>query len=82
MDPDRRRLGCIALAFGPRPTTVSTVRPPRSGECRQSSPHLEPIDDQTVTEGDTLVVIPTATDPDADPIRYSCLHLPQAPIFR
>jgi hypothetical protein len=46
-------------------------------------PQLEPIADQTVIEGDTLVVVPTATDPDpdADPIRYSCLHIPQGAIF-
>jgi hypothetical protein len=44
-------------------------------------PRLEPIADQTVTEGHTLIVIPMATDPDGGPIRYSCIHLPPGAIF-
>lgn len=44
-------------------------------------PQLVPIAAQTVIEGDTLDVFPKATDPDGDPIYYSCLHIPQGAVF-
>lgn len=40
------------------------------------APVLDSIPDQTVTAGDTLVVMPRAHDPDGDPLSWSGLRIP------
>ncbi len=40
------------------------------------APVVDPIADQTISEGGTLTVVPSATDPDGDPITWSGSNLP------
>ena len=44
-------------------------------------PVLQPIGNKTITEGDTLTFIISATDPDGDPLTYSASNLPTGASF-
>ncbi|MDW7732251.1 MAG: putative Ig domain-containing protein [Methanolobus sp.] len=46
-----------------------------------SAPEFEPVSAESVTEGDTIMFMVSATDPDGDPLTYSCTSLPDGATF-
>ncbi|WP_135388293.1 putative Ig domain-containing protein [Methanolobus halotolerans] len=60
----------------PAPYTVSNAT-----VLVDSAPVFDPISAEPVTEGDTIMFMVNATDPDSDPLTYSCTSLPDGATF-